>query len=156
MADLQPLRVLILEDNPSDAELMVDELRQAGFDPIWERVDNGTDFLARLDTAPDIILADYSLPQWDAPRALRALQERGLDIPFIMVSGTVGEMVAVECIKMAPPTTCSKTGWRGWARRCGGRWKISGFGSKNGARTRRCANRRRATGGCLRRRRMAS
>ena len=63
-------------------------------------MDNGTDFRARLETAPDIILADYSLPQWDAPRALRALQERGLDIPFIMVSGTVGEMVAVECIKM--------------------------------------------------------
>ena len=70
---------------------MVDELRQAGFDPIWERVDNETDFHARLDPALDIILADYSLPQWDAPRALRALQEGGLEIPFIMVSGTVSE-----------------------------------------------------------------
>ena len=156
MADLQSLRVLILEDNPSDAELMVDELRQAGFDPIWKRVDNETDFLARLDPAPDIILADYSLPECDAPRALRALQERGLEIPFIMVSGTVSEEVAVECINRARPTTCSKTGWRGWERRCGGRWRISGCGSKNSGRTRRCANRRCATGGCLKRRRMAS
>ena len=99
MADLQPLRVLILEDKLSDAELMVDELRQAGFDPIWQRVDNETDFHARLDPAPEIILADYSLPEWNAPRALRTLQERGLDVPMIIVSGTVSEEAAIECIK---------------------------------------------------------
>jgi PAS domain S-box-containing protein len=99
MHALQPLRVLILEDRPSDAELVVDELRQAGFEPEWRRVDTEADYLAHLDPPPDIIIADYSLPQWDAPHALRALQERGLDVPFIMVSGTVGEDVAVECIK---------------------------------------------------------
>ena len=99
MHAFQPLRVLILEDKPSDAELMVDELRQAGFEPDWRRVDTEADYLAHLDPVPDIILADYSLPQWDAPHALRALQERGLDVPFVMVSGTVGEDVAVECIK---------------------------------------------------------
>src|SRR5664279_962279 len=99
MDPLLPLRVLILEDHPAEAELMVDALRQSGFELQWWRVDTEADFLARLDPAPDIILADYSLPQWDAPRALRALQARGLDVPFIMVSGTVGESVAVECIK---------------------------------------------------------
>ena len=78
---------------------MVDELRQGGFDPKWWRVDNEADYHAHLDPVPDIILADYSLPQWDAPSALHALQERGLDIPFIIVSGTVGEDVAVECMK---------------------------------------------------------
>jgi PAS domain S-box-containing protein len=93
------LRVLILEDRPADAELTARELRQTGFEVDWQRVDTEADYLAHLDPPPDIVLADYSLPQWDAPRALRALQERGLDIPFIMISGTVGEDVAVECIK---------------------------------------------------------
>ncbi len=83
----------------SDAELMVGELRQAGFDPIWERVDNEIDFHARLDPAPDIILADYSLPQWNAPRALRVVQAAGLDVPLIVVSGTMSEEAAVACIK---------------------------------------------------------
>jgi PAS domain S-box-containing protein len=94
-----PLRVLILEDRPTDAELMVHELRRGGFEADWQRVDNEADYLACLDPALDLVLADYSLPQWDAPRALRALQERGLDIPFIMISGSVGEDVAVECMK---------------------------------------------------------
>jgi PAS domain S-box-containing protein len=94
-----PLRVLILEDRPADAELVVHELRRAGFEPDWRCVDSEADYLAHLDQAPDIILADYSLPQWDAPSALRALQERRLDIPFIMISGTVGEEEAVECMK---------------------------------------------------------
>src|SRR5664279_4584506 len=100
MGKLLPLRVLILEDKPADAELMVDELRQDGFEPEWGRVDNEADYLAHLEPAPDIVLADYNLPQWDAPSALRALQERGLDVPFIMISGTVGEAVAVECMKL--------------------------------------------------------
>ena len=78
---------------------MVDELRQSGFDPDWRRVDNEDDFLACLNPVPDVVLADYSLPEWDAPSALHALQARGLDVPFVIVSGTVGEDVAVECIK---------------------------------------------------------
>ena len=95
-----PLRVLILEDRPADAELVVHELRRAGFDPDWQRVDSEADFVARLNPPPDIILADYFLPQWNTPGALRTLQERDLDIPVIMISGTVGEDVAVECIKL--------------------------------------------------------
>ena len=94
-----PLRVLILEDRPADAELMLHELRRAGFDPVWERVDTEADYLSRLDPALDLILADYSLPQFDGVRALQRLQERGLDIPFIIVSGTIGEDVAVAAMK---------------------------------------------------------
>jgi len=94
-----PLRVLILEDNPSDAELMVHELRQAGFDPDWWRVETESDYLAHLEPGLEVILADYHLPQFDAPRALRLLQERGLEVPFMVVSGTIGEEVAVECMK---------------------------------------------------------
>ncbi len=94
-----PIRVLILEDRPSDAELMLYELRQAGFEPDWRRVDTQPDYLTRLQETPDVILADYSLPQFDAPRALHLLQERGLDIPFIVVTGTVSEEAAVACMK---------------------------------------------------------
>ena len=94
-----PLRVLILEDRPADAELMMHELRRAGFEPDWQRVDTEDDFCDCLDQAWDLILADYSLPQWNAPNALNALHERGLDIPFIMISGEIGDDAAIECIK---------------------------------------------------------
>jgi PAS domain S-box-containing protein len=94
-----PIRVLILEDRPDDAELMVNELRRAGFAPDWRRVETETAYLASLDPALDLILADYNLPQYDAARALRALRERGLDIPFIIVTGSISEEMAVECMK---------------------------------------------------------
>jgi len=94
-----PLRVLILEDRLFDAELSVLELRTSGFEPDWQRVETESDYLAHLDPALDLILADYSLPQFNGLRALRLLQARGLDIPFILVSGTIGEDFAVECIK---------------------------------------------------------
>ncbi len=93
------IRVLILEDRPADAELMVEELRRGGFDPVWRRVDTETDYLACLVPAPSVILADYHLPQFDAARALHLLQERGLDIPFIVVSGAIGEDVAVAAMR---------------------------------------------------------
>lgn len=94
-----PLRLLILEDREEDAELMLHELRRAGFDPQWHRVDTEADFLAHLDQELDVILADYSLPQFDAQRALEHLKKRGLDMPFIIVSGCIGEERAVECMK---------------------------------------------------------
>ncbi len=93
------LKVLILEDRPEDAELMAHELRRSGFNPQWERVETEPDFLAHLDPPPDIILADYTMPELDARRALQVLQERGLNVPFIVVSGTIGEEVAVAMIR---------------------------------------------------------
>ena len=77
-----PLRVLILEDQPADAELMLHELRRAGFAPVWERVETEAEYLAHLDQSLDVILADYHLPQFDALRALRYVQECGLDVPL--------------------------------------------------------------------------
>src|SRR5438093_5668102 len=94
-----PLRVLILEDRPEDAELMLHELRRAGFDPAWQRVETEPDYLAQLQGGLDAILADYTLPQFDALRALQLLQERGLDIPLIIVSGIISEEAAIECVK---------------------------------------------------------
>ncbi|MEE9144013.1 MAG: GAF domain-containing protein, partial [Candidatus Binatia bacterium] len=94
-----PLRFLILEDRLSDAELILSELRRTGFDPDWVRVETEQDYLTYLDSAPDIILADYHLPQFNASRALELLQERELDIPFIVVTGVLGDEVAVELMK---------------------------------------------------------
>ena len=96
----EPLRVLILEDNPSDAELMVHELRRAGFDLDWVRVETEADYIAHLDQGFDLILGDYSLPQFDGASALRLLRERGLDNPFILISSSVGEDIVVECMKL--------------------------------------------------------
>jgi PAS domain S-box-containing protein len=94
------LYVLILEDNPTDAELVLHELRHAGFDPIWQRVDTEADFLDRLRANPEIILSDYRMPQFSGLRALELLRESGLDIPFILISGTIGEEMAVEAMKL--------------------------------------------------------
>lgn len=93
-----PLRVLFLEDNPTDAELLLQELQRAGYDPQWERVDTEAEYLVRLSPDLDVILADYNLPQFNALQALYRLQERKLDIPFIVVTGSMEE-VAVECMK---------------------------------------------------------
>ena len=94
-----PLHVLIVEDRPADAELMLHELRRAGFEPDWRRVDTESEYLAALDPVIDVILADYNLPQFDATRALKLAQERGLDIPFVIVTGSISEEVAADAIK---------------------------------------------------------
>jgi PAS domain S-box-containing protein len=94
-----PLNVLILEDRPADAELMVEELRKAGFASEWRRVDTERDYLSALDSGLDVVLSDHSLPQFNSVRALERLQERGLDVPFIIVSGTIGEDMAVGLMK---------------------------------------------------------
>jgi PAS domain S-box-containing protein len=93
------LNVLIAEDSQDDADLVVHELRRAGFEPKWTRVDTEPDFLAELEKLPDIILSDYAMPKFSGLRAAELLQERGLNIPFMLISGTVGEDVAVEAMK---------------------------------------------------------
>ncbi len=93
------VRVLVLEDRAADAELMVAELRRAGFTFDWQRADNAREFAAHLNPPPDLILADFHLPQFTALRALQMLKDRGLDIPFIIVSGSIGEDVAVSTLQ---------------------------------------------------------
>ena len=97
MADC--LHVLILEDNSCDAELVMYELRKAGLNTDCKIVATESDYVACLESAPDLIIADYSLPQLNALQALYLLQKRALDIPFIIVTGAVGEEVVVECMK---------------------------------------------------------
>jgi PAS domain S-box-containing protein len=93
------LHILLVEDNPSDAELMLRELRRAGFAPASHRIDTEAEYLENLDPKLDIILSDYAMPQFSGSRALELLKERGLDIPFILVSGTIGEDVAVKAMR---------------------------------------------------------
>jgi two-component system, LuxR family, sensor kinase FixL len=93
------MRVLILEDQPADAELMLYELRRVGFEPHWQRVETEADYLAHLHADLDVILADYSLGQFDALQALALLREHDLDVPCIVVTGAVSEEAAVECMK---------------------------------------------------------
>ena len=95
----RPLRVLFVEDAPSDTELALLELRRAGYTPEWERVETEESFLEKLNGDVDIILSDFSMPQFDGMRALRLLKERGAQTPFILVSGTMGEETAVAAIK---------------------------------------------------------
>ena len=94
-----PLRVLVLEGRAADAELAVAELRWAGYAPEWQRVETEEDYLAALGPELDVILSDYSLTGFDAPRALELLQAKGLDVPFIAVSGVVDEDRAVALMR---------------------------------------------------------
>jgi PAS domain S-box-containing protein len=96
---LSPIRILILEDRREDAELIIHELRKSRFAPVWERLETESEYLERLQSPPDVILADYRMPQLDAARALELLQALGLDIPFIVVSGTIGEDAAVAIMR---------------------------------------------------------
>jgi PAS domain S-box-containing protein len=95
----RPIRILFAEDNPSDCELILRELRHAGFEPEWHRVQTEADFIARLSSEPDIILSDFDMPQFTGLRALEVLQERSVDIPFILISGTIGEDTAVKAMQ---------------------------------------------------------
>jgi len=89
----RPLRVLILEDRPEDADLALHELRRAGYELNWRRVDDEAGYKANLDPELDLVLADYHQPQFNAIRALKIMQDMGLDIPFVIVSGAIGDYV---------------------------------------------------------------
>src|ERR1022692_3476679 len=93
------LQILILEDRPTDAELVMRELRKEGIQFEGKRVETETDFLAQLrDNPPDVILADYSLPAYDGLSALAAVRKERAEIPFIFVSGALGEETAIEAV----------------------------------------------------------
>jgi diguanylate cyclase (GGDEF)-like protein/PAS domain S-box-containing protein len=94
------IRVLIIEDSEDDAWLLVQTLRDAGLDVVFERVDTARAMRAALGGQPwDVVISDYVMPQFRAPDALRILQESGLDLPFIIVSGAIGEQAAVAAMK---------------------------------------------------------
>jgi signal transduction histidine kinase len=94
------LRVLIVEDNERDAALLLRELKRGGYDLIFERVDTPEAMAAAIGSQPwDLVISDYSMPRFGAPAALDLVRKAQLDLPFIIVSGTVGEEVAVESMR---------------------------------------------------------
>jgi signal transduction histidine kinase len=94
------LSALLVEDNLADSELVLRELRRGGFEVSSEVVQTADQFRQKLQTTnPDVVLADYNLGSWRGMEALEILRSAGLDIPLILVSGAVGDVTAVECIK---------------------------------------------------------
>ena len=95
------LRVLIVEDSEDDAELLAIELKRGGYQPIYQRVETYKDMKAALERQIfwDIVLADYALPNFSAIAALNLLKAYNLDLPFIIVSGKIGENTAIAVMK---------------------------------------------------------
>ncbi|RPJ04550.1 MAG: response regulator, partial [Deltaproteobacteria bacterium] len=94
------LRILILEDVPTDAELIQFELTESGTTFTPRCVAERASYLDALDEfCPDIILSDYSLPSFDGISAMKLAQEKCADVPFIFVSGALGEETAIELLK---------------------------------------------------------
>jgi PAS domain S-box-containing protein len=94
------LKVLHIEDSEDDALLVLRELRRGGFNIIWERVETAEALRTALTSQTwDVIISDYHLPKFNASAALQIVREIGSDIPFIVVSGTIGERSAVELMK---------------------------------------------------------
>src|ERR1051326_1194713 len=97
--DIAP-NILIVDDSQDDAELVARALRREGFDATYDRVDTpGAMREALAHGKWDLVIADYSMPQFDGLSALRLLREQRPDIPFILISGSVGETIAVEAMK---------------------------------------------------------
>ncbi len=104
-----PLRLLLVEDSEDDAQLLIRELMRGGFEPLAERVDTAAAMQTALDRWEwDVILGDYSMPQFGGAEALEILRVRGLDVPFIIVSGTIGEEKAVAAMKAGARDYVSK------------------------------------------------
>lgn len=94
------LRVLLVEDSQLDAELLARTLERGGFTAACERVDTRDDMDRALEKQPwDLILADHAMPEFSAPEALELVKRRGLDVPFIIVSGHIGEETAVAAMR---------------------------------------------------------
>jgi putative nucleotidyltransferase with HDIG domain len=93
------LRILLIEDSEDDARLVLREIQRSGYEVDFERVETANAMRVALTRqAWDLIICDFSLPQFNAPHALEVLQKTGYDIPFIIVSGTIGEESAVNAL----------------------------------------------------------
>jgi len=96
----KPLQILIVEDSEADTVLILRELRRADYQPMFERVDTPTAMSAAFERKTwDLVIADFSMPRFNALAALELTKERAADLPFIIVSGTIGEELAVTAMK---------------------------------------------------------
>lgn len=100
MDQKKTIRVLLVDDSSDDRELILMNLRRGGYDPDYLSVDTKKEFIEALDSQTwDVILCDYSMPDFDGISALNILNGRDQDIPFILVSGAIGEELAVKVMK---------------------------------------------------------
>lgn len=105
----QPLKALLIEDNENDAELVIRQLRAAGFDPQARRIERPDELRAALaETSWDVILSDHSMPDFGSAEALLIVREMERDIPFVIVSGQIGERAAVEVMRAGARDYVSK------------------------------------------------
>src|SRR4051812_7496884 len=96
----QELRILAVEDCEDDALLLVETLRDAGWQPTWRRVETTVAMREALEReAWDLVTVDYKMPEFTAPEALQVLQQSGRDLPFLVVSGSIGEEQAVALMR---------------------------------------------------------
>lgn len=94
------LKLLVVEDSPDDAEILLWEIRRGGFVVQWDRVDTAEEFSVALERQEwDLVIADYSMPRFTGLEALHLLKGKGYDIPFIIVSGRIGEDIAVDAMR---------------------------------------------------------
>ena len=97
--DRRSLRILLVEDDENDAALVLRHLRKSGYDVHHERVDTGAAMAEALTRPWDLVLSDFSMPTFSAPDALAVLKEQQVDIPFIIVSGTIDDEMAVDAMR---------------------------------------------------------
>jgi signal transduction histidine kinase len=94
------LRVLFVEDEEHDMELVIREIRRGGYEPASRRVETALDMRAALrNEIWDVVISDYSMPTFSGPKAFALLREMAVDLPFIIVSGTIGEDAAVDAMR---------------------------------------------------------
>lgn len=96
---MRPLRLLLVEDSENDATLVIENLREGGYEPDYIRVDSAKGLTDALERDWDLVIADYTMPGFSGTSALSIVRDRGLEVPFIFVSGTIGEEIAVEAMK---------------------------------------------------------
>jgi signal transduction histidine kinase len=105
------LRILHVEDSEADAELIAQALRSGGLSVAVTVVQDEAAFRQQLKVgSPDVVIADYNLPQWKGMEALEVLRSEGLDTPLVLVSGALGDVMAVECIKQGATDYVLKDG----------------------------------------------
>jgi HD-GYP domain-containing protein (c-di-GMP phosphodiesterase class II) len=96
-----PLHVLMIEDSEDDVQLSIHALKKGGYEPTYERVEDALAMRKTIETGSwDVILCDYQMPKFDGLAAIALLKETGTDIPLIIVSGAIGEEMAVECMRL--------------------------------------------------------
>ena len=97
----QSLMALMVDDSEDDVLLIIRELKKGGYSPVYERIETAAAMKKALrEKQWDIILCDYKMPNFNAPSAIALLKEATIDIPIIIVSGSIGEDVAVECMRL--------------------------------------------------------